>query len=140
MSNETKNKEVERHLAREDWFLQTLVDTVNRSELSFGITLNVGGFLISGTLISGKSYFEGFGGDFASGCNNVKTAQSIKETFAKCGNIYKEDQENLPPPAYIHLKDARFFNTSGRPIPGNRGVWWRGRISEVQGFVLGSLS
>ncbi|MBP0716154.1 hypothetical protein J8I33_22850 [Burkholderia sp. AcTa6-5] len=55
--------------------------------------------------------------------------------------INENDEPNdLPPPQYIHIKGARFFSNSGNPIPGNGGVWWRGRISEVDGFCLGELS
>ena len=41
-----------------DWFLQSLVDLVNKVKIEFPITLNVGGHLISGELISGQKYFE----------------------------------------------------------------------------------
>jgi hypothetical protein len=139
MSNETENKEIERNVPLEDPFLQILVDFANKNEFPFGITLNVGGFLISGTLISRKRYFEGFGEDFATVFNNVEATQSIKKAFAELGDISKDEQKEFPPPTYIHLKDAKFFNTTGKPIPGDRGVWWRGQISKVQGFVLGSL-
>jgi hypothetical protein len=48
----------------------------------------------------------------------------------------------MSPPNYIHLKEAKFFLPSGagKPIPANQGVWWRGRLSEVSGFILGSLA
>lgn len=122
-----------------DWFLQSLINMVNGGKMSFGITLNVGGFLVSGTLIGGKEYFEGFGEDFASGFQDLDSAESIKAAFSKNGEIYTSE-EDAPPPSYVHIKDARFFNTNGNPIPGNRGVWWRGRVAEVDGFSLGSLS
>jgi hypothetical protein len=47
--------------------------------------------------------------------------------------------EDVPPAYYVHLMDARFFNTTGNPIPGNRGVWWRARLAEVSGFSMGVL-
>ncbi len=122
-----------------DWFLQNLINMVNSGTMSFGITLNVGGFLVSGTLIGGKEYFEGFGEDFASGFQDLDFAENIKAAFAKNGEIYTSE-EDVPPPSYVHIKCARFFNTNGNPIPGNRGVWWRGRVSEVDGFSLGLLN
>lgn len=144
MTDVVKQEELKNMVRSEDWFLQSLVNVVNQGELSFGITLNVGGFLISGLLISGKEYFGGFGGDFAAGIDDENAAAMIQETFNKYGSIYDVDEvegrdEGLPRPAYIHLKDAKFYNTSGDPVPSNQGVWWRGRISEVQGFVLGTL-
>jgi len=36
-------------------------------------------------------------------------------------------------------KNARFYSTDGTPVPSNEGVWWRGRISEISGIVIGIL-
>ncbi len=42
-----------------DWFLRVLVGMANSSRLQVNVTLNVGGLLLSGTLISERQYFEG---------------------------------------------------------------------------------
>ena len=136
-----ENKEISQvmRVDDKDWFLQSLVNIVNSGSFNFGVTLNVGGFLVSGQLVGGKEYFEGFGSDFAGAFCGGEIAETIKKTFAGHGDIYSSDNETSPSPSYIHLKDAKFFNTNGNPIPGNRGVWWRGRLSQVDGFSLGSL-
>ncbi|MBJ7551867.1 gas vesicle accessory protein GvpU [Marinomonas ostreistagni] len=123
-----------------DWFLQDLIEIVNSGKLAFDITLTVGGFLISGTLIGGQEYFEGFGEEFSFGLHG-EAAEKVKKAFAKNGQIYVSNTttSHSMPPNYIHLKNAHFFHTSGSPIPENRGVWWRGRVSEVSGFSLGAL-
>jgi hypothetical protein len=141
MSEET-NTEPTLVAAPHDWFLQSLVNMANGSGFEVGITLQVSGLLVSGILVGGKAYFEGFADDFSSAfANDPEGAESVRSSFAKYGEIYKEEEgKESPPPQYIHLKNTRFFNTSGNPIPGNRGVWWRGRISEVGGFTLGSLA
>ncbi len=125
-----------------DWFLQSLVNMANEGNIGIGITLQVSGLLVSGTLVGGRKYFDGFAEDFASAfLNDPDTAESVRTSFSKYGGIYdKKEGEEIPPPQYIHLENARFFSTTGSPTPGNRGVWWRGRISEVGGFMLGSLS
>lgn len=121
-----------------DWFLQILVNIVNSGELSFGITLNVGGFLVTGQLVGGKAYFEGFGAEFAGSLGDSAAVAEVKAAFANRGEVYSAPYDaNLL--TYIHLKDARFYNTDGAPIPSNRGVWWRGRIAAVDGFSLGAL-
>lgn len=141
MSEETNEITQVMRVDDKDWFLQNLVDWANQHNFSFGITLNVGGFLVSGSLIGGKEYFDGFGEDFVSAYEDQELAEKIKNIIAKNGELYTiSDEKDVPPPTYIHLKDARCFNTNGNPIPGNRGVWWRGRISEVDGFSIGSLS
>lgn len=127
-----------------DWFLESLVEMANRHNIRNGVTLQVGGFLISGIIVSGRRYFEGFASEYASVFTDQETADLVRQTFSKGGEIYttadEDPQEPIYPPAFIHLEQARFFNTSGKPIPANRGVFWRGRISEVSGFILGRLS
>ena len=128
-----------------DWFLQTLIEIVNKSNASFGLTLNLGGILVSGDLIGGKHYFDGFGQEFASSLSSdPETVKQVHASFASHSVLYVNGdgiyKDSLDPPNFIHLKDARFFHTSGQPIPANRGVWWRGRLAEVGGFSLGKLS
>ncbi|WP_052177635.1 gas vesicle accessory protein GvpU [Methylotenera sp. G11] len=129
-------------VAETDWFLQSLVSFANEASLEIGITLQVSGMLVSGNLVSHKQYFDGFATEFSSAFTNSEDAESIKTNISSYGDLYKSNDENKiqPPPQYIHLKNTRFFNTAGNPIPGNKGVWWRGRICEVGGFSLGSLS
>jgi hypothetical protein len=130
-----------------DWFLQTLVELANAGDgkAEIGMTLLVGGFLVSGKVVGGASYFEGFAGEFASGFADQTLAGSVREFFSRYSEIYKagamtQDQTTTQKPlTYVHMKEARFFNTAGNPIPGNRGVWWRGRLSEVSGFMVGIL-
>ena len=130
-----------------DWFLECLVTTVNNTGLEIGITLQMDGFLVSGFLVNGGKYFEGFSSEFvtetAAHFGAGEALESIQSAFSTYANMYapKEGDEAAVDTAnYIHLQDARFFNTSGAPIPNNRGMWWRGRISEVNGFILGTLN
>ncbi len=134
---------------KSDWFLRNLVDICNKSEnMYFSITLSVGGILVSGELTGGAQYFNGFADDLAMSGLSSETA----DLFRRFGEIYtqqkeqedKEQEDNdgktNPPPQYIHLRNARIFHPGGNPIPTNRGVWWRGRLEAVDGFILGSLS
>jgi len=126
-----------------DWFLQHLVDTVNRTDLEIPITVQVAGVFVSGILVGGKRYFEGFGDDVAAGlADDTQSAEMLRDAFAGLGKMY-DDEESVAAiysPRYIHLRDARFFGTaSSPPVPSNKGVWWRGRLSHVGGFVLGTL-
>ena len=142
MSNEAKNL-TPPLVAETDWFLQSLVNMANETSLEIGITLQVSGMLVSGILVSHKQYFDGFGSEFASVFSDSEVSESIKTNISSYGDLYKSDNENvapLPPPQYIHLKNTYFFNTVGKPIRSNKGVWWRGRICQVGGFSLGSLS
>jgi len=129
-----------------DWFLAELVRRANEGGLSLGLTLCVGGGLVSGALIGGREYFEGFAGDVASSVADATVAHKVREFFRSPAALYQPD-EGLPggakassladPLSYIHLKAARFFTSSGAPIPGSCGGYWRGKLSAVDGFVLG---
>ncbi len=124
-----------------DWFLQFLVSMANKNKLELGITLNVGGLLISGTLAGVKQYFTDFGADFAASLKESKGSEEIKATFKKIGDecacVSHSEQTDFP--SYIHLKNARFYTAQGNEILENRSLWWRGRISEVQGFIPANL-
>ena len=128
-----------------DWFLQILVNACNNIDMSLSITLNVGGVLVSGNLIGGEKYFNGFASDLKMGGMSAEVA----DLFKKLGGIYtkrkeqikdKKDDETIPPLQYIHLENAQIFQAGGSPIPTNRGVWWRGRLEAIDGFILGTLS
>lgn len=123
-----------------DHFLQSLVSLANTG-IEMDITLTVGGFLVSGVLVSGKRFFdEKLAGSTIGGNVDESLADTFRNYFRSFGKIYDEAQtEDLPLPSFIHLRDARFFHNSGTPIPSNGGVWWRGRISQIQGFHLARL-
>jgi hypothetical protein len=113
--------------AQHDWFIQSLVNVANVAPLSFGVTLQVSGLLVSGYLVSGKAYFEATG--------------QMRKMFATFESAYPNDpsQTDRPVPQFVHLQNARFYSTNGTPVPSNAGVWWRGRISEISGIVVGIL-
>jgi hypothetical protein len=129
-----------------DWFLSQLLGLFNRLKLEMGISITVGGVLISGTVIDGATYFKEVAKGFASGRSNIPR---VNEFFAKFAEDYstiydateeeKADLFSAHPANYIHLKDAKFF-TPGGVLPGNQGLLWRGRLAAVEGFTFGVLS
>lgn len=123
-----------------DWFLQTLVNIANKSDLSIGLTIITHGFLVSGEVIGGKTYFEKFGEEMGTLVSETTEGISVSEHFKKMGDDVYSEEKIDDNPSFIHFKNAKFFQTSGEPIPNNRGVLWRGKISEVSGYSLGKLS
>jgi hypothetical protein len=129
-----------------DWLLAIFVSMANDVEMELSICLHVSGQLVSGTLISGRRYFREFADQWEESFRQLGTAEDarmIAEPFAELAKIYdrppKEDATRRPPPAFIHLRDARVFAPGSAPIPGNRGVLWRGRLESISGFFLGKL-
>lgn len=124
-----------------DWFLQFLVNLANKNQFELDITLTVGGLLISGTLAGVRQYFDDLGAYFASPFDGKQSSQMVSATFQKIGEqcACVSPSEQTETPSYIHLKNARFFNAEGKPFGPQEGTWWRGRLSEVQGFSPGKL-
>lgn len=72
-----------------DWFLQLLVDAVNGTTSEIGLTLQVSGLLVSGTLVSGDKYFEGFAEALAAAkADDKEDAERHRAAFAKRTNSF----------------------------------------------------
>lgn len=135
-----KSSESEIYDVITDWFLQQLVDFINGSEGELTITLNTGGILISGILVSGHKYFESMADSFQ---GKIEISGNLKKYFLSLGNVYLEDKLlKSKPPVFIHLKEAQYYQpgANNNPIPSGGGTWWRGKISAVDGFFLGRLA
>lgn len=137
------DKTLTRNFDELDIFLQKLVSLVNTTKVEMGISLNVGGLVISGTLFTGEEYFKIFASDFSKGFEQFeeKEVSIIRKSLETWGDVYKNSEKiNVDDVIYIHLKNAKFFVPGQKPIPSNAGVCWRGKISAVDGFTLGKLS
>lgn len=127
---------------RPDFFLQNLVGFANDIGIESPVTLHVGGFLVSGIVISGAKYFEEFSKIYGAGFADAELGREIAGSLATLKKIYDRSDkpdDPSPPPTYIHLKNCRMFHNSGGPVPNNGSVLWRGRLSCVDGFSLGTL-
>ena len=120
-----------------DGFLYALATTVVENGFSFGITLNVKGTIISGDLITSNQYFKEISKETA----DVENGKLLGEVLSQINRIVEEatTEQQERSSKFIHLKNARFFSASNS-IPSNKGIYWRGRLSEIDGFTLGLLS
>ncbi len=143
MSTSNKEAVFETGVAPEkDWFLQFLVNLANKNEFELDITLTVGGMLISGTLTGVRQYFDEVGSYFASPFSEKPNSEQVRATFKKIGDQCSciSPSEQTDRPSYIHLRNTLFFDAQGKPQPSQEGgTWWRGRLSEVQGFSPGKM-
>jgi hypothetical protein len=155
--------------ANSDILLMSLVElTEDTEEFSgkLGLTLFVQGTMVSGLLIGEKHYFEALSdvlNDNISGTLEGKEAfkvflspfQTVSKKLSdnqveeiksddnlEQGVKSKDNQEEKSQPPnieFIHLQNAKFYN-GGALIPNDKGVYWRGLLSRVDGFFIGSLS
>jgi hypothetical protein len=129
--------------AQTDWFLQSLVNFANNWGVETGVTLQVGGMMVSGMIIAAPKYFDEFAANYASGLRNDpalgESFSNLITSYKKLVEVPPEEMESAPLPQYIHLKNALFFTPGQQPL-SSQPVLWRGRITEVGGFFLGTLS
>lgn len=126
--------------ASPDCLLQEIVLLVNQSPLEIGITLNIPGAMVSGTLISKYQYYDKYTAQIAEGFKKLdpELAQSFLSQISAGGKLTPEDEKDVPASEYnfIHIKDAKVYS-AGVPGDSVKAPLWRGRISEVAGFFLG---
>jgi hypothetical protein len=127
-----------------DWFLAQLVGWANEFGIEQGITLAVGGAVISGQLISGKRFFEELATFVMSSGGNAtdELKKALAESIKQWTVIYNQPEgtadDSAPPvPTYIHLRNALWIYPDGRFLPANHGVLWRGKLAAIDGFCLG---
>jgi hypothetical protein len=125
-----------------DGLLELLVGFADSGGLTARITLWVSGALVSGTLVGVTAYYHGIAteAEFLTGGENA-LSKALRQIGGSVEKRVEADQagERERLISYIHLKDARTFAPGGRPLPANRGVWWRGRLESVDGWCIGGL-
>jgi hypothetical protein len=116
-------------IVRTDPLLSIIVELVEAQSdeglKNISITLFVGGFMVTGKLVTFKEYAEG-------------------TSFGKFAELLEKEQPDVPisptTRMHIHLKHAKFLSGAHKPIPDGEGVFWRGRLSEVGGFCHGEIA
>jgi hypothetical protein len=115
--------------------------------------------LVSGILISYSEYL-GLVSDQMKSIPDPDISRSMSEAFARLADgaqeaereraqeekllrSLEEEPEDEFMPAYIHLRDTKFFLTdvdmTGVDKPIIDGTVWRGKIAAVDGFFLGAF-
>jgi len=109
-----------------DFILELLIGIAEKDN-AIPITLNVGGLIVSGFLISQAAYFK----EFMYGAMYRQYQKGIEEVPALAES--KEAESSLR--QFIHLRNAKIFYPGQKPIPGEGdGFLWRGRIAAVDGY------
>ena len=127
----------------QDWLLENLIEKYVSLGVGMGITLNVKGTLITGTLCSGLEYLKGVSGVLAEGQEEGSLGHAMAQVFASYTHVYEKPDdagEDWTPPrvGFVHLKNARFLTPGQKAVPDNP-TFWRGRLSSVDGFTVGTM-
>lgn len=141
---------------RSDWFLEQFVALFNEINASVGITLTVGGVIITGQIVTPTTYFNEMAKQMEEALNRIGASNgsnALGDFIRSCGAgepMSREERaatmdsalkEGVLPieggqRAYIHLMNASIYN----PATNTRALekaTWRVRISAVDGFLLG---
>jgi hypothetical protein len=124
----------------DDVFLETLIQEVTLNGLYFDITITIHGQLFTGTVISGREFFEACGQVFKDRRLPTETIiQPFIDSYPDQQSIDGTIDVEIKPVAYLHLKNVQVVT-----FPGNGAVlselpYWRFLISRIDGWTLGSL-
>jgi hypothetical protein len=124
-----------------DPLLVSLVNHANaHPEDRTPITLQIKGLLVTGRLIAGDVYFELFARKFTKGASE-EVAEANYKIFNSYGDKYRAQREDdtikRGETTYIHLIDCEILTPSNMT---QLSALWRGKIAEVDGFLLGRLA
>jgi len=136
--------------------LSDLVSASDDSDFSMAISVQTGGFVVSGLLISMTQYFRGVAALVRGATGGGADTEALDALASLFDNLAEAQQgrrerrlallqderapvepEDRVRPAYLHLQDARLIGPAGEitTIP-----FWRGRLDHLDAFWLGSLS
>ena len=131
---------------RPDPMLKAIAAVPERSALELGVTLNVKGLIITGFVISQKTYFD----TLITGLGEVSQDSEVKSSLqhflgelkdklvpANPSASSKPDQPVLP--EFIHLRSVKIYPSEGRGMPTYGDALWRGQLDAVDGFTLGEM-
>jgi len=139
-----------------DALLSELVGICDDSDFSMAVSVQTGGYLVSGVLISMVDYFRGLAGlvrgagrsdappealSAVAGLFDTRAdeqrARRDRRLAALRDESAPQDPEDRVRPANLHLRHARLIGPTGEiaTIP-----FWRARLDHIDAFWLGSLS
>ena len=128
-----------------DFLLQVFSHLATVSKVEFPVTLNVGGLMVSGHVISRDKYYE----EFIKRTDSImkdaqeeykQVSEEMLKPMAKVSAEGTRENLSIGDIRFIHLRDARIFTANDKPIPATGGFLWRGRINAVDGFAFGMLT
>ena len=120
-------------------------------DIRVGLTVNVGGVVVSGTLIGTLAYCRALADQFASAAGGTEMDETFADSFRDLVDdavgVAGGDRRN-PPDAvayqqavgFLHLADARYVGGTGLMPMGRHGVLWRCPVCDVSGWSLGDLT
>jgi hypothetical protein len=131
----------EENTSTDDAVLEMLLNLSDQDGLEIGITLNINGVIIEGTLVGPQTYYEGIVHS-AEQISDVTLSNVLHKKFSDLKIAYVNEKEELKSKnnkdmiaTFIHLKNAKYIVNHDRPFQQNT-TWWRGRIDAIDAFSI----
>jgi hypothetical protein len=122
-----------------DSFLRGFAKAAQKTDFSMSITLGVRGAIVTGMLIGRDKWLEELSAALsAAGEVGQGLGDGLREGFREADLQQPADQEVFY--GFLHLKDAQYVLGGSSFAPTTAGFLWRGRISEISAWSLGSLA
>lgn len=120
-----------------DPILQVLVSSAHRGEIEPGLTLTVNGTIVTGIVVGREKWFR----EMAEWADDLAAGSGVlPRTIGEALEEAPHDDDVSPEEfTFIHMKDVRIF-TGTVALPHNTAFFWRGRLSQISGWALGTLS
>src|SRR5680860_123654 len=119
-----------------DRLLMMFVGVIDKWDLELPVTLNVGGVIITGGMISSRKYAARLEKMFAEGESMAPQFTSAFQQMQEPPTPEETESPEIPEPTHLHLTDAEVLlgGTVGNIAFGDKGLW-RFRVERVDGFM-----
>lgn len=122
-----------------DFLLRLFVQVAQESAgYEIGITLTVRGVVMTGVLVGRDVWAEELAVLTGAGSVPQTTGSVVGEIVQRAVQVPKQASDGEGRYGYIHLRDARIM-AGPASLPTTGGMLWRGRLSEVSGWSIGTL-
>lgn len=133
--------------AHDDWVLDAMLEGISATKSQVELTVFCGGLAVTGTAVAEEVYFERIGmSAFANQLSRIQeqNQQSISEISARLGRegLSAAEREamlskmNELRSKFIVMVDVTILGAGPAPL---KVPAWRGRLSQISGWVLGAL-
>ena len=120
--------------------LRHLVLRADTTEFGISVTLNIHGTVVTGEIISEKSFLNSIGNlidEFhAANAKDEEELDTVKEHFREFINQIISDKSDYSNNDFIHLQNAAVYPDGHNPM--HVGMW-RGKITSIDGFSIGYI-
>jgi len=125
-------------ITSDDPVLNAVIDAVeHNADFHIGVTLYVGGILVSGEMVSDREYLAGAGKTFVAAGDGrpANYATQLGRVLAEAsGRATTQSRGHR----FINLKNVRVLSPGSPLLPSN-GLW-RGSAASIQGYSWGLLT